>query len=121
MTIDELLELEHQGWQSLCDGTGADFYGQLMTDDGVMVLAHGQVLSKQEVIDSLGEAPPWQTYEIDEERLIRLTESAAALVYRGRASRAGPQPVFAALMSSVYVRRGQGWALALYQQTPIPE
>ncbi|WP_393916544.1 hypothetical protein [Halostreptopolyspora alba] len=38
---EEPLELEHRGWRPLCDGTGADFYGSLMTEDGVMVLAHG--------------------------------------------------------------------------------
>jgi hypothetical protein len=120
MRLDELLDVEHRGWQSLCDGTGAAFYGDVMTDDGVMVLAHGQVLSRQEVIDTLSEAPPWQTYEIDEERLIPVGESAAVLVYRGRASRAGQQAAFTALMSSVYVRRETGWALAVYQQTPVP-
>lgn len=120
MKIDELLELEHRGWRSLCDGTGAAFYGELMTSDGVMVLAHGQALSRRGVIDSLREAPPWQSYEIDEERLIPLGESAAALVYRGRAYREGAEAAFTALMSSVYVRREAGWALALYQQTPVP-
>lgn len=47
--IAELLELEHQGWSSLGDRSGADFYGGLMTPDGVMVLAHGQVLDRAEV------------------------------------------------------------------------
>ncbi|MGW7358305.1 DUF4440 domain-containing protein [Streptomyces sp. NPDC054802] len=121
MDLAEFLELEHRGWRSLCDSTGGDFYGRLMTENGVMVLAHGQVFRRQDVIDSLGEAPPWRTYEITEERLVPLSESSAALVYRGRAYREGTKPAFTALMSSVYVRRGNGWALALYQQTPVPE
>lgn len=29
--LEDLLDLENQGWQSLCEGTGADFYGTLMT------------------------------------------------------------------------------------------
>ena len=37
--LDELLDLEHQGWNSLCTGTGANFYGQIMTNDGVMLLS----------------------------------------------------------------------------------
>lgn len=121
MGLDELLELEHRGWQSLCEGTGGDFYGQLMTENGVMVLAHGQVFRRQDVIDSLSEAPPWRTYEITEERMIPLSESSAALVYLGRAYREGAEPAFTALMSSVYARRGTEWALAVYQQTPVPE
>ncbi|MBB6122246.1 nuclear transport factor 2 family protein [Nocardiopsis algeriensis] len=121
MDPDELLELEHRGWQALSDGTGAAFYGRLMTDDGVMVLAHGQVLDRQAVIASLDDAPPWRSYEIDEERVIPLGTSAAALVYRAAARRDTGSPVFRAWMSSTYVRRDGEWALASYTQTPIPD
>jgi hypothetical protein len=118
--IDELLDLEHQGWTSLCDSTGADFYGSVMTEDGVMVLAHGEVLDRPAVVASLDAAPPWRTYEITEERLIRLGDRDAVLVYTGRAYRDGDEPAFVALMSSVYTRQGDAWRLALYQQTPVP-
>ncbi|MBX3029401.1 MAG: nuclear transport factor 2 family protein [Chloroflexi bacterium] len=118
--LDELLGLEHQGWRSLCDSTGADFYGRVMTSDGVMVLSHGQVFDRQTVIDSLNEAPPWRTYDIDDERLIPLGEDQAILVYTGRAYREEDEPSLVALMSSVYTRQEGTWRLALYQQTPIP-
>ena len=118
--FDELLELEHQGWRSLCDGTGASFYGQIMTSDGVMILSHGQVFDRQAVIDSLGEAPPWRTYDITDERLITPTDDQAILVYMGRAYRDEDEPAFIALMSSVYTRHRDTWRLALYQQTPVP-
>ncbi len=39
--MDELLELEHKGWQSLCSSLAADFYGQLMTENGVKILSPG--------------------------------------------------------------------------------
>jgi hypothetical protein len=61
--LDDLLALERQGWESLCTSTGADFYGRIMTQDGVMVLAHGQVFDRQAVIDSLNEAPPWRNFK----------------------------------------------------------
>lgn len=121
MRITELLELEHQGWQSLCDSTGAEFYGSVMTDDGVMVLAHGAVLDREAVVASLGDAPPWRTYEIADERLVELGDRDAILVYTGRAYRDDDEPAFVALMSSVYTRRDDGWKLALYQQTPVPQ
>jgi hypothetical protein len=121
MGLGQLLDLKHQGWQSLCNGTGSDFYGQLMTEGGVMVLAQGQVFSRQDVVDSLSEARPWRSYVIDQERLIRLEDSAAVLVYRGKAYRGDPSPAFVGLMSSTYVRRADGWALACYQQTPVPD
>lgn len=119
MDLGELLTLEHQGWASLCQGTGADFYGRLMTSDAVMVLAHGFALDRDAVIASLNDAPTWDSYEIAGERLIEVDEHTAALVYTGRASRAG-EPQFHALMSSLYTRRGGEWRLALYQQTPVP-
>lgn len=109
--MQELLELEHAGWRSLCDGTGADFYSRIMTDDGVMVLAHGQALDREGVAESLRDAPTWSAYAISDERLVVL----------GRASREGTPGEFRALMSSVYVRRDGRWRLALYQQTPVPE
>lgn len=116
--LDQILTLEHSGWQSLCDSTGADFYGRLMIDDGVMVLAHGFALDREQVIASLDDAPSWDEYTISDERLIRVGEDVVALVYTGRARR-GTEPEFAALMSSTYVRDGARWKLALYQQTPI--
>ncbi|MBB0991423.1 nuclear transport factor 2 family protein [Dietzia sp. SLG510A3-30A2] len=119
MDIAELLELEHRGWSSLCDGTGADFYGRRMTADAVMVLAHGLALDREAVIASLNEAPPWQSYDISDERLIEVDENTAALVYTGRTSR-GDEDHFHALMSTVYTRREGQWRIALYQQTPVP-
>ncbi|MFC7456479.1 nuclear transport factor 2 family protein [Brachybacterium sp. GCM10030267] len=119
MDIDELLELEHQGWGALCDGTGADFYGEIMTEDGVMILAHGYVFDRQSVISSLRDAPTWDRYEIRDERLIGAGAETAILVYSALAFR-GDEAPFNALMSSTYTRRDGRWRLALYQQTPVP-
>jgi hypothetical protein len=118
--IDELLELEHAGWRSLCEGSGAAFYGAAMTEDAVMVLAHGFAMDRTAVAASLDGAPPWSEYAIEEPRLVSAGEDAWALVYRGRARREGEEDGFDALMSSVYVRVRDRWRLALYQQTPVP-
>ncbi len=119
--IDELLELEHAGWRSLCEGTGAAFYGSVMTEDGVMVLAHGFTLDRAAVAASLEDAPAWSGYTIDDARVVAVGGEGRALVYRGRAWREGEEARFDALMSSVYVRDGDGWRLAVYQQTPVPQ
>lgn len=115
-----LLELERRGWDSLCDGTGAAFYGDLMTEDGVMVLANGVVMDRETVVASLEHAPAWRTYDIRDARLVDAGPDGVALVYVGTASRDGDAPAFVGLMSSVYVRRDGRWRLALYQQTPVP-
>jgi hypothetical protein len=120
VSTDELVSLEHAGWRSLCEGTGGRFYGELMTPDAVMVLAHGQVLDRPAVVASLDGAPAWASYEIVDARAVEVGQGAVALVYTGRASRGGDDRDFVALMSSVYTRRAGRWRLALYQQTPVP-
>jgi hypothetical protein len=123
MTIDiaELLRQEQAGWSSLCDGSGDTFYRRIMTPDGVMVLADGSVLDREGVVESLRDAPAWSSYEIRDERVVPVSDDAAVLVYTGRAFRAAGGPAFVAVMSSLYVRDGHQWRLALYQQTPVPE
>ena len=56
--LEDLLELERAGWRSLCESTGDRFYGDLMTDDAVMVLANGAVMGRDAVTAALGQAPP---------------------------------------------------------------
>lgn len=119
VVFDALLALERAGWDSLCDGSGSRFYGELMLPDGVMVLANGMVMDRATVVHALAQSPPWRTYEIREPRLIDLGE-AAALTYVGVGYREGESPAFAGAMSSVYHHRAGQWKLALYQQTQIP-
>ncbi len=117
--VDELLELEHRGWQALCDGQGAAFYGDLMSEDGVMILAHGQALDREAVVASLEHAPAWDSYSIDNSTVTTLGSDQAILRYTGTGRRSG-DPDFVALMASVYVRIDGVWRLAHYQQTPVP-
>ncbi len=91
-----------------------------MTADAVMVLANGAVMDRASVVESLEQAPPWRTDNIDDVRLIRSGSDGAMLVYVGTAYREGEQPAFVGVMSSVYRRDDDVWRLALYQQTPIP-
>ena len=118
--MEELLELEHAGWASLCDGTGADFYGDVMTADGVMVLANGTVMDRKEVVEALRDSPSWAAYELDVVRSVQLSEDSTALVYTGIGHRDGAGS-FVGVMTSTYVRRSGEWKLAVYQQTPKPE
>ena len=114
----DLLSLEHRGWQALCDGTGAAIYGGLMTDDAVMILAHGQALDRDAVVESLEHAPPWDSYAISHPTVVSLGTDIAMLRYTGTGRRDG-EPDFVALMASIYVRVGATWRLAHYQQTPV--
>ena len=115
---DELESLERAGWDSLCDGTGSVFYGDLMTTDGAMVLANGALMNRDEVVAALRDAPAWSGYELSGLRLVTTGRDSAALVYQGTAMRDG-EPSVVAMMSSAYVRVDGRWRLALYTQTPV--
>lgn len=114
---DSLVDLERRGWDSLCAGSGSAFYGSLMTEDAVMVLATGAVLGREEVVAVLADAPGWDSYELSDVRLV-MAGAGAALVYTGTARRQGADDLVAA-MTSVYVAADEGWRLALYTQTPV--
>lgn len=89
-----------------------------MTPDALMVLAHGAVLDRDQVVASLEEAPPWTSYTMSDVRPVPLGAESAALVHRADAVRRGLD--FAALMTSGYVLHDGDWRLAVYQQTVIP-
>ncbi len=116
--LETLEELERRGWDSLCDGTASEVYGQLMTSDGLMVLANGAVMTRDDVVSALRDAPPWSGYTLAEVRLVTTGRDSAAIVYRGSAESDGAE-AFAGAMTSVYVEVNGSWRLALYTQTPI--
>lgn len=116
--LDELLTLERAGWDSLCNGTGAAFYGHHMTEDAVMILAGGFTLDRPGVVRSLADSPEWDSYELAEARVVGVGSEGAALTYRGTAVRGSEEP-FVAWMASTYVRVDGEWRLAVYQQTPV--
>lgn len=116
--LDVLLDLERHGWDSLCDSTGSEFYGDLMLPSAVMVLANGMVMDRDSVVSALSDSPPWRTYDISDVRLVAVDDDNAALVYTGTGYREGDEPAFVGAMSSVYHRVDGRWKLALYQQTP---
>ena len=118
--LQELLAIEHQGWESLCEGTGGRFYGDVMTEDALMVLANGAIMDRSSVTAALGQAPPWLKFEITKPALVRAGNDVAALVYTATAYRDGETTPFVGAMSSVYHRTPSGWRLVLYQQTAVP-
>ncbi len=118
MDLEELVQLETAGWEALSSDRGADHYAEAMTADAVMVVP-GMVLSRDQAVAAIGEAPPWSSFRIDDPRVVRLVDGAAALTYRATAQRQG-SPAFEALMTTTFVRDGDRWRVALHQQTPLP-
>lgn len=119
LNLTRLMEIERQGWDSLQRSAGGDFYGRLMLPGAVMILVNGMVMDRDAVVHSLDDSPPWESYELTEERLVQVGADAAALVYRASATRDGQAEAFVALMCSIYREIEGEPRLALYQQTTI--
>lgn len=120
IAVQTLIELEKRGWEALAsDGDAArDFYRSRLADEAVMVFPGGRIVEgKAEILDSM-DAQPWDSFEIEEPRVIAPAEDTGVVVYRVTAKRPG-QDEYAALISSVYTRREGDWKLVLHQQTPV--
>jgi len=117
---EELFDLETQGWRALSTSADAavEFYGELLMDDAVMVFPGGILLrGKPDILAAMCGAP-WEAFELADPHVIRLSEDGYAVAYRATAKRADSD-VFEALIMSVYVRRSDGWQLALHQPPPV--
>ncbi len=119
MAVDELVDMEEQGWRALATDprTATEFYEQVLDDDVVMLLPGGlRMTDRATVVASMGGAP-WASYRLEEPRVHALGADAAVVTYGVVAQRDGSPP-YSALISSSYVRRAGGWRLAIHQQTP---
>jgi hypothetical protein len=113
---DELIALEREGWDALVSGEGGAYYREHLTSDALMAFAFG-VLTRQESIDAIESAPPWESFEITDPRVVELSEDSGVVVYGVVARRPGQEP-YSAVVSSTFVREGGEWRLAFHQQSP---
>lgn len=119
LSLDTLLQLEKQGWESLTKSQGADFYGEIMTRDAVMILVNGMIFDYDTITASLNASEPWDTYEIKQPKLLPISADTATLIYSANASRENDSKPFQATMASTYTLVEGEIKLALYQQTTI--
>lgn len=114
----ELMDLEEQGWRALATegDAGKKFYASVLREDAVMLFPGGmRIEGRDRILESLG-APPWQSFRIENPKVVSLCEGAATLTYKVTAQRQDSEP-YVALISSTYVR-GKAWQLVVHQQTP---
>lgn len=118
--MQELIELEKQGWRALpSEGeAGKDFYSSVLAEDAVMLFPGGILIDgKENILESIG-SQPWESFEIEDPRVIRLSEDAGVLAYKVSAQREGSD-LYVALVSSIYVLDQGTWRLVFHQQTPV--
>lgn len=116
---DELIQIEHAAWDALStSGEAATvFYEEFLAKDVLMLLPGGLVIDDRAQVIASMQGPPWESFEIAEERVLPLGDDTAVVAYRGIARRDGND--YNALFNSTYVREAGAWRLALHQQTPI--
>ena len=113
----QLLELERGAWSALAtEGAAGPFYDEVLADDVLMLLPGGLVLDDREQVVKSMDGPPWDSFELADERVVPLGPDAAVVAYRATASRGGTD--YEALFNSTYVREHGRWRLVLHQQTP---
>ena len=112
----ELEDLERRGWEALSGPDGAEFYADVMADDGVMVFP-GMVLDKEQTLRAIADAGPWLGFELSDVRVIEAAPNTAFIVYAATAQRS-TDAAYRAVMTSGYVRRDGRWLLILHQQSP---
>ena len=118
--MQDLIDLEEQGWQALSTDVEASkkFYSSILRDDAVMLFPGGMIIEgKKKILQSL-DAQPLKSFQIEEPRVISLSESAEVLVYRVIAQREGSEP-YVALINSTFELSDGMWKLVLHQQTPV--
>jgi hypothetical protein len=74
-----------------------------------------RIEGRDRILESLG-AQPWQSFRIEDAKVIELSDGAATLTYKVMAQRQGGEP-YVALISSTYAR-GKTWQLVVHHQTP---
>jgi len=118
---ETLTNLEKQSWEAWKKRDGK-FFQEFLSDDHVEVGFTG-VTNKATVV--AGVASPAcvvKSYAVDNFKLTMFNANTALLTYRAEQDTACngnpvPSPVWA---SSLYVKRGDRWVNAVYQQSQIP-
>jgi len=114
----QLLDVERKLWRN-----DAAVYGDNLADEALLVFPETGVIDRAFALDAIraenAEGRRWAEVEFDDVRALPLTADTAVLTYKVTARWAHKAESMTALASSVYVRRGGAWKVALHQQSPL--
>jgi hypothetical protein len=118
MTIEkELYDIERGFWLE-----GKEHFLNHVDDQCLLAFPqagemHG-VYSREEVAATATVSNRWRDLTMKNRHLLREEDHFAIISYRAEVKRADGVP-YAALVSSEYIRRPDGWKLAFHQHSPI--
>jgi hypothetical protein len=114
-TEKDLLALEKKFW------TGDTKFYQDNVDASALVAFSPDmagVMSNKEIASSAGQGNRWKSLELKLKGLIEPTDDVAILSYEANATRSNGE-AYAAIVSTGYARRNDGWKMVFHQQTPL--
>jgi hypothetical protein len=118
-TIDELLEVERKMWTN-----DVDIYGATYLPDAVLIFAETGKIDLATALTALRDenrkGRRWAEVSLDDARAFDIGGGAAVLTYIATARWNYESEPGTWLCSTVYVRRPEGWRIAVHQQTLPP-
>ena len=110
----ELFALERKFWNG-----DTKFYEQNVDTSCLVAFAADMVgvMSNKDVAATVKDGGRWGKLELDFKGLVRPTDDTAVLSYDASATRENGE-IYAALVSTGYVKRSSGWKMMFHQQTP---
>ncbi|WP_375691574.1 nuclear transport factor 2 family protein [Pseudooceanicola sp. LIPI14-2-Ac024] len=98
---------------------GTDAFRNRLAPACLMAFPGIGALEGEAILDSLKDAPRWQTVEMAGRHRVE-TDGIAVLAYTATGLRDGDAP-YTALCTSTWVSTPDGWRLAQHQQAPLPD
>lgn len=119
---DTLLSLEFELWNAMTAPTDREAYfrERLTEDGGMTVMEPLCMVTRDQCLKEAAAAPRVVEFQIDDPRVLRLTDDSGMVIYTMSHRREGG-PTLVGGVSSVYVRREDKWWLAYHQVTPYGE
>ena len=113
----DLFRIEQGFWLSGSDHFLAHLDAQCLLAFPQAGEMHG-VRSRETVAATATAANRWRDLEITDRALLEIADDVALISYRAQVTRADGAP-YAALVSSAYARRDDGWKLCFHQHSPV--
>lgn len=85
--MHEVEELERRGWTALSGPDGANFYEDLMADEGLMVFP-GLTLDRAATLRAIAAERPWSSHRLEDMRVLDAGETAI-VTYHATSQREG--------------------------------
>ena len=112
---DDLFALEEKFWPG-----DAEFYRTHLDERCVVSFTEmAGSMPKEQIAGMIKEGQRWRDLKLARKGFYQPTADVAIITYEVNATRESGA-LHHANVSSAYVRRGDGWKMALHQQTPLP-